>query len=97
VIRPRWDESTLEPGDLVVFECELRPGGSGAAVDGQQFTLAYGQQRALWWDMAGLEPGWWEVLCRASAQGQAMPGLLGVSQDCTYGCGFVVVEHWEQE
>jgi hypothetical protein len=96
-IRPRWDESTLEPGDLVVFECELRPGGSGAAVDGQQFTLAYGQQRALWWDVAGLEPGWWEVFCRPSARGRAMVELINSeSQNCARGCGFAFVEHWEQ-
>ncbi len=96
VIRPRWSESALEPGDLVLFECELRPGGSGAAVDGQQFALAYGQERALWWDVGDLEPGWWEVFCRASAGGRAVVELLGVSQDCTQDCGFVFVEHWER-
>ena len=97
-LAPRWGVSTLEPGDMVIFECELRPGGGGAALAGQQFSLVYGESQELWWDVEGLEPGWWEVFCRPSAQGRAVVELINSeSQDCSHGCGFAFLERWEQE
>ena len=97
-LAPRWDGSPLEPGDLVLFECELRPGGGGAAVDSRQFSLEYGQDRELRWNVEKLEPGWWEVFCRPSARGRAVVELISTEgQDCARGCGFAFLERWEQE
>ena len=95
---PDWSASPLEPGDTAIFECELRPGGGGAAVDSRRLSLEYGQEYELCWEeVSMLGPGWWEVFCRPLARGRAMVELIGTeSQDCSHGCGFVFVEHWEQ-
>jgi hypothetical protein len=98
VINPAWEEYRGEPlgGDLELL-CQLRRGGSQGVVLEQARPIAWGQVNvAFAWDVSGLAPGWYEVLCRLSAPGGETLYLIDLAgQDCVEGCGFGFVEHFK--
>jgi hypothetical protein len=98
LVNPAWGEYPDEPlaGDLELL-CQLRRGGSQGVVLEQARPIAWDQTNIPFtWDVSGLAPGWYEVLCRLSAPGGETLYLIDLAgQDCTEGCGFGFVEHFK--
>jgi hypothetical protein len=100
LVNPAWGEYPGEPlaGDLELV-CQFRRGGARGVVASQSRLIGWGQTNIPFtWDVSGLTPGWYEVLCRLSTSGGETLYLIDlVSQDCVEGCGFGFVEHFEIE
>jgi hypothetical protein len=100
LVNPAWWEYRGEPlgGDLELL-CQLRRGGSQGVVTSQARVIARGQTNIPFtWDISGLAPGWYEVLCRLSTSGGEILRLIQpTGQDCVEGCGFGFVEHFQIE
>jgi hypothetical protein len=100
LVNPVWPEYPGEPqgGDLELL-CQLRRGGAQGVVASQARLISWGRTHIPFlWDVSGLEPGWYEVLCRLSAPGgQVLHLIEPTGQDCVEGCGFGFVEHFKLE
>jgi len=93
-VRPDW--ARVPDAAPMWVECQLRYAEGRGVVGNQGLYLSYTEMVATTWKTDDLEPGWYELFCRAYQGGALLPGVFNAeSQDCTEGCGFEFISHWE--